>query len=69
MDAQKAIAGTFSRIFRSVFVVRRTRARLLARGARALSLATRSEVDALTARADLALGRARRRRDDAEDDS
>ncbi len=69
MDAQRAIVGTFSRIFRGVFVIRRARARALARAAETLSLATRPEVDALNARADLALGRARRRRDEAESGS
>ena len=68
MNAQRTIAGAISRAFRGVFVIRRSRARILSRTARRLSLATRPEVDALVARAELSLGRTRRLRDDAEDD-
>jgi hypothetical protein len=66
MDAQKLIAENLARVFRSVFLVRRARARALARTARTLQLATRSDIGRLNARADLVLGRARRERDEAE---
>jgi len=64
--AQTIIAETLPKLFRGVFLIRRARARALTRAAKALRLATRPEVDTLVARADLALGRARRRRDEEE---
>ncbi|RLB50500.1 MAG: hypothetical protein DRJ42_18760 [Deltaproteobacteria bacterium] len=69
MEAQQTIAASIARIFRAVFVVRRRRARALRRAARSLGLATRTEVADLGSRADLALGRARRDRDEGRDQS
>jgi hypothetical protein len=50
-----------------MFVMRQKRARALDGAAKALHLATRGDLETLRARADLALGRARRFRDDSED--
>jgi hypothetical protein len=60
MRAQKALASSLARLFRTVYVARERQARAVARLAKRLGIATDQELRELEAQADLLLGRARR---------